>query len=59
MIIDFKFASLVNSPGVIVWAGLYSSGLIGPFFFDNTMQCEQFLNDDKIKNLTDDMLNHV
>jgi len=31
-IIDKK----VNAPEVIVWAGIWSEGIIGPFFFDGT-----------------------
>ena len=33
----------LNSPGVTVWVGLCSSGLIGPFFFDNTVTAESYL----------------
>ena len=33
----------LNSPGVTAWAGLCSSGLIGPFFFDNTVTAESYL----------------
>ena len=33
----------LNLPGVTVWGGLCSSGLIGPFFFDNTVTGESYL----------------
>lgn len=34
----------VNSPGVTVWCGLSSRGLIGPFFFDATVTGPMYLN---------------
>ena len=33
----------LNSPGATVWASLCSSGLIGPFFFDNTVTAKSYL----------------
>ena len=33
----------LNLPGVTVWGGLCISGLIGPFFFDNTVTTESYL----------------
>lgn len=35
--------SEVNSPGVTVWAGICSTGLIGPFFFDGTVDSVKYL----------------
>ena len=34
----------VNSPGVVVWGGIYSGGVIGPFFFDDTVTGETYLS---------------
>ena len=34
----------VNLPGVSVWCGLSSRGLIGPFFFDGNVTCESYLD---------------
>ena len=34
----------VNSPGITVWCGLSSRGLIGPFFFDATGTGLVYLN---------------
>ena len=34
----------VNLPGITVWCGLSSRGLIGPFFFDATMTGPVYLN---------------
>jgi hypothetical protein len=33
----------VNSPGVMVWAGIWSEGVIGPFFFDGTCDGQSYL----------------
>ena len=34
---------MVNLPGVHVWCGLSSRGLVGPFFFDATITGEVYL----------------
>lgn len=33
----------VNSPGVMVWAGIWSEGIIGPFFFTGTCDGQSYL----------------
>ncbi|MCP4489021.1 MAG: transposase, partial [Gammaproteobacteria bacterium] len=33
----------LNSPGVMVWAGTSSSGIIGPFFFQGTVSGDSYL----------------
>lgn len=33
----------VNSPGVMVWAGISSQGIIGPMFFDGTCTASSYL----------------
>jgi hypothetical protein len=33
----------INPPGVIVWAGLWFGGLIGPFFFRDTVTGHSYL----------------
>jgi hypothetical protein len=40
----------MNAPGVIVWAGIWSGGIIGPFFFHDTVTAESYLEklNDKI-----------
>ena len=40
----------VNTPGVTVWGGLTSDGLLGPFFFDDTVTATSYLNmlEDKV-----------
>jgi hypothetical protein len=37
-------ARLVNLPGVNVWCGLSSRGLIGPFFFEGTVTGQVYLD---------------
>lgn len=32
-----------NAPGVIVWAGIWSNGVIGPFFFNDNITAENYL----------------
>jgi hypothetical protein len=34
----------VNLPGITVWCGLTSEGLLGPFFFDSTLTGATYLN---------------
>ena len=34
----------VNIPGVTVWAGISSTGLVGPFFFEGTVNGERYLD---------------
>ena len=34
----------VSVPGVTVWAGISSTGLVGPFFFEVTVNGEHYLN---------------
>ncbi len=33
----------MNASGVIVWAGIWSGGIIGPFFFHDTVTAESYL----------------
>lgn len=33
----------MNAPGVIVWAGIWSGGIIGPFFFRDTVTADSYL----------------
>lgn len=33
----------VNAPKVMVWAGIWSGGIIGPFFFDTTVTGDSYL----------------
>ena len=33
----------LNVPGITVWAGICSDGLIGPFFFDGTVKAQSYL----------------
>jgi hypothetical protein len=33
----------MNTPGVTVWAGIWSGGIIGPFFFRDTVTAESYL----------------
>ncbi|CAF0839836.1 unnamed protein product [Rotaria sp. Silwood1] len=33
----------MNAPGVTVWAGIWSGGIIGPFFFRDTVTAESYL----------------
>ncbi len=33
----------MNAPGVIVWAGIWSGGIIGAFFFHDTLTAESYL----------------
>jgi hypothetical protein len=33
----------INAPGVTVWAGISSGGIIGPFFFSDTVTAESYL----------------
>ena len=33
----------VNAPGITVWCGLSSSGLVGPYFFEGTVNGESYL----------------
>ena len=37
-------AQELNLPGVTVWAGITSNGLVGPYFFDGTVTGERYLN---------------
>ncbi|RCN50166.1 transposase [Ancylostoma caninum] len=32
-----------NSPGVTVWAGIWSGGVLGPFFFEGTVTSDSYL----------------
>lgn len=34
----------LNVPGVTVWAGIYAGGLVGPYFFDGTVNAENYLD---------------
>ena len=34
----------MQSPGVFVWAGLWSGGIIRPYFFDDTVDGVSYLN---------------
>ncbi|CAF2800673.1 unnamed protein product [Rotaria sp. Silwood2] len=36
-------SQVMNAPGVIVWAGIWSGGIIGPFFFHDTVTAESYL----------------
>jgi hypothetical protein len=36
-------AQEMNVPGVIVWAGIWSGGIIGPFFFRDTVTAQSYL----------------
>lgn len=38
------FEKSVNSPGVMVWAGICSRAIIGPFFFQGTVTGDSYLN---------------
>jgi len=40
----------MNAPGIVVWAGIWSGGLIGPFFFRDTVTGRSYLEmlDEKI-----------
>ena len=44
----FTITSQLNQPGIIVWAGISSDGIVGPQFFDGTVTGERYL--DKLKN---------
>jgi hypothetical protein len=33
----------LHVPGVTVWAGICSKGVIGPYFFDETVTAERYL----------------
>lgn len=33
----------MNSPGVVVWAGIWSGGIIGPYFFDGNVSGASYL----------------
>jgi hypothetical protein len=33
----------LNVPGVTVWAGIWSGGVIGPYFYDGTVNAENYL----------------
>jgi hypothetical protein len=34
----------MNLPGVMVWCGMWSNGIIGPFFFDTNVNAHSYLN---------------
>jgi len=44
----FTITSQLNQPGITVWAGISSDGIVGPQFFDGTVTGERYL--DKLKN---------
>jgi hypothetical protein len=33
----------LNVPGLTVWAGIWSGGIVGPYFFDSTVTRESYL----------------
>jgi hypothetical protein len=33
----------MNAPGITVWAGIWSKGVIGPFFFNDTVTANSYL----------------
>jgi hypothetical protein len=39
----FVIEEHLNVPGVTVWAGICSKGVIGPYFFDETVTAERYL----------------
>lgn len=34
----------LNVPGITVWGGVYAGGLVGPYFFDGTVNSDNYLN---------------
>ena len=39
----FTIATELNQPGIIVWAGISSAGIVGPVFFEGTVFGEKYL----------------
>lgn len=39
----FTIATELNQPGIIVWAGISSAGIVGPVFFEGTVSGEKYL----------------
>lgn len=33
----------LNVPGITVWTGIYTGGLVGTYFFDGTVNAENYL----------------
>jgi hypothetical protein len=33
----------LNVPSITVWAGIWSGGIVGPYFFDGTLTGESYL----------------
>ena len=46
---QFTITSQLNQPGITVWAGISSDGIVGPQFFDGTVTGERYL--DKLRNV--------
>ena len=40
----FLITSELNQPGISVWAGISSAGIVGPEFFDRTVTGDSYLN---------------
>ena len=38
----FTIATELNQPGIIVWAGISSAGIVGPVFFEGTVSGEKY-----------------
>ena len=39
----FTIATELNQPGIIVWTGISSAGIVGPVFFEGTVSGEKYL----------------
>ena len=39
----FTIATKLHQPGIIVWAGTLSAGIVGPVFFEGTVSGEKYL----------------